>query len=141
MARRDTFVDHLAEVPLFRACSRKARSTVARRAKERRVGAGEVVINEGETGNEFFVIMDGHAQVRRGGKKVATLGPGQFFGDLAVLDKAPRNATVTAETPMALLVLGQREFSALIKEVPGFAHKLLAGLAHRLREADAKSVQ
>ena len=128
-------------MPLFRACSRKARSTVARRAKERRVGAGEVVINEGETGNEFFVIMDGQAQVRRGGKKVATLGPGQFFGDLAVLDKAPRNATVTAETPMALLVLGQREFSALIEEVPGFAHKLLAGLAHRLREADAKSVQ
>ena len=141
MARRDTFVDHLAEVPLFRACSRKARSTVARRAKERRVGAGEVVINEGEAGNEFFVIMDGHAQVRRRGKKVATLGPGQFFGDLAVLDKAPRNATVTAETPMALLVLGQREFSALIEEVPGFAHKLLAGLAHRLREAVAKSVQ
>jgi CRP/FNR family cyclic AMP-dependent transcriptional regulator len=140
VARRDTFVDHLAEVPLFRACSRKARGTVARRAKERRVGAGEVVINEGATGNEFFVIMDGHAQVHRGGKKVATLGPGQFFGDLAVLDKAPRNATVTAETPMALLVLGQREFSALIKEVPGFAHKLLAGLAHRLREADAKSV-
>jgi len=131
----------LAEVPLFRACSSKARSTVARRAKERRVGAGEVVINEGETGNEFFVIMDGQAQVRRGGKKVATLGPGQFFGDLAVLDKAPRNATVTAETPMALLVLGQREFSALIEEVPGFAHKLLAGLAHRLREADAKTVQ
>ena len=132
----------MGEVPLFRACSRKARSTVARRAKERRVGAGEVVINEGETGNEFFVIMDGQAQVRRGGKKVATLGPGQFFGDLAVLDKAPRNATVTAETPMALLlVLGQREFSALIEEVPGFAHKLLAGLAHRLREADAKSVQ
>jgi CRP/FNR family transcriptional regulator, cyclic AMP receptor protein len=141
VARRDTFVDHLGDVPLFRACSRKARSTVARRAKERSVGAGEVVINEGETGNEFFVIMDGQAQVRRGGKKVATLGPGQFFGDLAVLDKAPRNATVTAETPMALLVLGQREFSALIEEVPGFAHKLLAGLAHRLREADAKSVQ
>jgi CRP/FNR family transcriptional regulator, cyclic AMP receptor protein len=141
VARRDTFVDHLGEVPLFRACSRKARSTVARRAKERRVGAGEVVIKEGETGNEFFVIMDGQAQVRRGGKKVATLGPGQFFGDLAVLDKAPRNATVTAETPMALLVLGQREFSALIEEAPGFAHKLLAGLAHRLREADAKSIQ
>ena len=99
MARRDTFVDHLGEVPLFRACSRKARSTVARRAKERRVGAGEVVINEGETGNEFFVIMDGQAQVRRRGKKVATLGPGQFFGDLAVLDRAPRNATVTPRHP------------------------------------------
>jgi CRP/FNR family transcriptional regulator, cyclic AMP receptor protein len=75
------------------------------------------------------------------GRKVAELGPGKFFGDLALLDRAPRNATVVAETPMEVLVLGQREFAALIDEVPGFAHKLLAGLARRLREADAKSVQ
>jgi CRP/FNR family transcriptional regulator, cyclic AMP receptor protein len=73
------------------------------------------------------------------GKKLATLGPGSFFGDLALLDKAPRNATVTAETPMELMVLGQREFASMIDEVPGFAHKLLSGLAHRLREYDVKT--
>ena len=70
----------------------------------------------------------------RHGRKVATLGPGDAFGELALLDKAPRNATVTAQTPMEVVVLGQREFGGLIDEVPGFARKLLAGMARRLRE-------
>jgi CRP-like cAMP-binding protein len=85
--------------------------------------------------------VDGTAKVTRQGRKVATLGPGTAFGELALLDKAPRNATVTAETPMELVVLGQREFGGLIDEVPGFARKLLAGMARRLRDSDAKSVQ
>jgi CRP-like cAMP-binding protein len=79
--------------------------------------------------------------VTRQGRKVATLGPGSAFGELALLDRAPRNASVVAETPMELVVLGQREFAGILDEVPGFARKLLAGLAHRLRDADAKSVQ
>jgi CRP/FNR family transcriptional regulator, cyclic AMP receptor protein len=141
MARQDAFIDHLAEVPLFSACSRKELGLVAKRAEDVKVDAGKVLVSEGATGTEFFVIIDGRARVERRGRKVATVGPGGFFGDLALLDRAPRNATVLAETPMELLVLGQREFAALIDEVPGFAHKLLAGLARRLREADAKSVQ
>jgi CRP-like cAMP-binding protein len=87
------------------------------------------------------VIVEGTAEVSRRGQKVAELGPGAFFGDLALLDKAPRNATVTAVTPMELVILGQREFAGIIDEVPGFAHKLLAGLAHRLRQYDAQSAQ
>jgi len=106
-----------------------------------KVEAGKILVSEGATGTEFFVILDGTARIERRGRKVADVGPGGFFGDLALLDRAPRNATVVAQTPMELLVLGQREFAALIDEVPGFAHKLLAGLARRLREADAKSVQ
>lgn len=141
MARRDDFIDHLAQVPLFSACSKKDLQQVARRAEDVHVDAGKVLVREGAAGAEFFVIVDGQADVTMRGAKVATLGPGQFFGDLALLDRAPRNATVTAKTPMELVVLGQREFAALIDEVPGFAHKLLAGLAHRLREYDAKSVQ
>ena len=90
-------------------------------------------MSEGAAGAEFFVILEGTAKVTRHGQEVATLGPGDFFGDLALLDRAPRNATITAETPMELVVLGQREFAGLIDEVPGFAHKLLAGLARRLR--------
>jgi CRP/FNR family cyclic AMP-dependent transcriptional regulator len=139
--RRDAFLDHLAEVPLFSALSKKDLQLVARNAEDVKVDAGKVLVSEGSTGSEFFVIVDGKARVTRRGKKVAELGPGGFFGDLALLDRAPRNATVVAETPMEVLVLGQREFAALIDEVPGFAHKLLAGLARRLREADAKSVQ
>ena len=139
--RRDAFLDHLAEVPLFSAFSKKDLQLVSKNAEDVKVDAGKVLVSEGSAGSEFFIIVDGKARVTRRGKKVAELGPGDFFGDLALLDRAPRNATVVAETPMEVLVLGQREFAALIDEVPGFAHKLLAGLARRLREADARSVQ
>jgi CRP/FNR family transcriptional regulator, cyclic AMP receptor protein len=138
---RDAFIDHLQQVPMFSACSKRDLQLVARRAEDVRVAAGKVLVNEGETGHEFFVILDGTARVTRRGKRVATLGPGSAFGELALLDKAPRNATVVAETPMELVVLGQREFAGIIDEVPGFARKLLAGMASRLREADAKAVQ
>jgi CRP-like cAMP-binding protein len=141
MARRDAFIDHLQQVPLFAACSRKDLQLVARRAEDVRVPAGKALVNEGETGHEFFVILEGTARVSRQGRKVATIGPGAAFGELALLEKAPRNATVTADSDMELVVLGQREFAGLIDEVPGFARKLLAGMAHRLRDADARSVQ
>jgi CRP-like cAMP-binding protein len=141
MSRRDAFLDHLAQVPLFSALSRKELALVARRAEDVKVEPGRVLVSEGATGSEFFVIVEGTATVSKRGRKVATLGPGGAFGELALLDKAPRNATVTAQTPMEVVVLGQREFGGLIDEVPGFARKLLAGMARRLRESDAKSVQ
>lgn len=141
MSRNDTFIGHLAEVPLFSALSRKELNLVARRAEDVKVDEGRVLVSEGSSGAEFFVILSGTAKVSRRGRKVATLGPGAAFGELALLDKAPRNATVTAETPMELVVLGQREFGGLIDEVPGFARKLLTGMARRLRDADAHSVQ
>jgi CRP/FNR family cyclic AMP-dependent transcriptional regulator len=138
---RDAFVDHLADVPLFSACSRKDLQLVAKRAEDVKVDAGKQLVTEGDTGTEFFVIIDGNATVSTHGRKVAALGPGNFFGELALLERAPRNATITADTPMELVVLGQREFAGLIDDVPEFAHKLLAGLARRLREADKQSVQ
>jgi CRP/FNR family cyclic AMP-dependent transcriptional regulator len=141
MARRDAFVDHLAQVPLFSACSKKDLQLVAKRAEDVKVDAGKRLVTEGDTGTEFFVVIDGKSSVSKRGQKVAELGPGGFFGELALLDKAPRNATVTAETPMELVVLGQREFAGLIDDVPEFAHKLLAGLARRLRQADSQTVQ
>jgi CRP-like cAMP-binding protein len=141
MARRDAFIDHLQEVPLFAACSRKDLQLVAKRAEDIRVPGGKTIISEGETGHEFFVILEGTARITRHGRKVATIGPGAAFGELALLEKAPRNSTIVAETDMELVVLGQREFAGLIDEVPGFARKLLAGMAHRLRDADARSVQ
>jgi CRP-like cAMP-binding protein len=114
---------------------------VAKRAEDVQVPAGKALVSEGETGHEFFVIIDGRASVTRKGRKVATIGPGDAFGELALLDKAPRNASVVADTDMELVVLGQREFAGLIDDVPGFARKLLAGMAKRLRESDARSVQ
>ena len=141
MARRDAFIDHLQQVSLFSACSRKDLQLVARRAEDVKVPAGKVLVAEGETGHEFFVILEGTAKVTRQGRKVANIGAGAAFGELALLDKAPRNATVVAESDMELVVLGQREFAGIIDEVPGFARKLLAGMASRLRDSDAKSVQ
>ena len=141
MSRRDAFLNHLAQVPLFSALSKKELQLVARRAEDVRVDPGRILVSEGSTGSEFFVIIDGTATVSRHGRKVASLGAGDAFGELALLDKAPRNATVTAQTDMELVVLGQREFGGLIDEVPGFARKLLTGMARRLRDSDAKSVQ
>ena len=131
----------LAEVPLFSACSRKELQIVARQTERLHAEPGRVLVREGAAGAEFFVIISGTAVVSRHGQAVATLGPGDYFGDLALLERAPRNATVTARTAMELAVLGQREFAAMIDEVPGFAHKLLSGLAHRLREYDVQSAQ
>ncbi len=139
--RRDGYVEHLAAVPLFSACSKKDLELVAKRADDVKVDAGAQLVAEGATGTEFFVVVEGTATVSRHGKRVATIGPGGFFGDLALLDRAPRNATVTADTPMELVVLGQREFTSLLEEVQGFAHKLLIGLAGRLREADTQALQ
>jgi len=136
MARRDATADLLAQVPLFSACSKKELQQLAKLAQDIHVEAGHVVVREGAAGAEFFAIVSGEAEVSRHGTVVATLGPGAFFGDLALLDKAPRNATVTARTPMDLIVLGQREFGSILDDSPAFVRKLLVGLAHRLREAD-----
>jgi CRP/FNR family cyclic AMP-dependent transcriptional regulator len=141
VARRDVYVDHLQNLTLFAACSRKDLQRVARRAENRAVAAGTTIVNEGETGNEFFVILDGTASVRRQGRKVATIGAGSGFGELALLGDAPRNATVVADTDVELVVVREPDFVGLLDEVPGFALKLLAGTAHRLREADARSIQ
>ncbi len=80
MARHDVFIDHLQQVPLFAACSRKDLQLVARRAEDVRVPAGKALVSEGETGHEFFVILSGQARVTRHGRKIATLGPGGAFG-------------------------------------------------------------
>jgi CRP/FNR family cyclic AMP-dependent transcriptional regulator len=140
MARHDPFVDHLQQATLFRTCSRKDLQKVARRSDDRRVAAGTTIVKEGDNGDEFFVILEGTAGVSRQGRKIATLGPGSTFGELALLVNAPRNATVVADTDMELVVVGQREFTALLDELPGFARKMLAGTAHRLREADRQAV-
>jgi CRP/FNR family transcriptional regulator, cyclic AMP receptor protein len=139
MARSDSFVETLGTVPLFSACSKKELQLVAKSAERVTIPAGKVVVNEGAAGTEFFVIIDGRARVERHAREVAVLGPGQFFGDLALLDRAPRNASVIADSDLEVAKLGQRAFDTLL-DVPGFSKKLLAGLARRLREQDARNL-
>jgi CRP-like cAMP-binding protein len=132
-------LDHLARVPLFAACSRKELQTIAKASDEVTVPSDKVLVEQGTSGRECFVIVDGTASVKRNGRRVATLGPGSYFGELSLLDKGPRTATVTAETPLTVLVLGPREFSSVLDAVPGLSHKLLTTLATRVRDLDTKA--
>jgi len=140
MARKDGFVDHLAQLPLFSTCSKKDLRLVASKATPLDIPAGRTIIEEGAPGKEFFVIDSGTATVKRNGRKIATLGPGSAFGELALLDGGPRTATVVAETDLSVLILTRPEFAGLLDEVPGLSRKLLQGLAGRLREADSKAI-
>jgi len=136
----DAKLDRLGQVRLFSACTKKELALIGKASDEVTVETGKDIVTEGSTGHEFFMILDGEANVSRGGKKVAALSGGDYFGELSILDRSPRNATVTATTPMTLLVLGQREFSGVLDEVPGLAHKLLITMAHRVREGDTRAV-
>ena len=140
MRGRDGYLDHLANVPLFQACSKRDLQRIARASDEVKVPADRVLVEEGKPGHEFFLIVDGYATVLRNGRKVTTLGPGHYFGELALLDRGPRSATVKAASDMTVLVLGQREFAGVIDEVPALARKVLSTMATRLREADAKAL-
>jgi CRP-like cAMP-binding protein len=140
MARKDVKLEHLGRTWLFSACNKKELGLIGRASDEVEVDAGRLLCEEGKPGFEFFLILDGRAGVSRSGRKVATLRRGQYFGELSLLDRKPRSATVTSETPMQLLVLDQRQFDGIMDQVPGLAHKLLTAMADRLREADAKAV-
>jgi CRP/FNR family transcriptional regulator, cyclic AMP receptor protein len=126
-------------VPLFSSCSKRDLQRISQLSDEVNVSAGRVIIEQGRAGHEFFLILEGVAVVRRNNRKVATLGPDDHFGELALLDKGPRNATVVADTDMRLLVVGQREFLGLLDHVPGLSQKILRPLASRLHQLELSS--
>ena len=140
MAGKDKRLDKLSDVTMFRALSRKELETLGRSADTVDVAAGSTLVKEGEVGREFFVVLSGEVSVVAGGKEVAVLGEGEWFGELAIIDPAPRDATVTTLTPCELLVIDGRRFLPLLEEVPALAHKILVGMARRLREADRARV-
>jgi cAMP-dependent protein kinase regulator len=126
---------------LFSECSAKELRSIAGIADEVTVPEGKVLVEQGAIGREFYLITSGSASVKRNGRQVATLKKGQHFGELALLDRRPRNATVISATEMTVMVLGQREFNGLIETVPSLARKLLAAMAGRVRDQDRKAVQ
>lgn len=129
-------IDVLSKVLLFSGCDRKELGQIASLATEIDIPQGKVLAEEGTPGREFYVILEGKASVSIDGKQVATLGAGDFFGEMALLDQGPRVATVTAEEEMEVAVLDPREFATLVEEHPGVARKILKGLAQRLRESE-----
>jgi CRP-like cAMP-binding protein len=124
----------LHKVPLFAGLKQRELEEIGRLCDEVDMAAGHVMTREGAAGNEFFVIVDGQVRVERGGTLKATLGPGQFFGEIALVDHSPRTATVTCDTDCRLLLLGHHEFHSLMDSRPEIRLVVLESLARRLRE-------
>lgn len=135
MASSDKKIERLKSIPLFSQASGQQLSRVASIADEVHVRPGAVVIREGERGQDFFVIESGSAKVTHGSDstELAELGPGDFFGEMSLLDGGERNATVTAATDMELLVVRKPAFDSLQEDVPGLSAALLSALGQRIR--------
>jgi CRP-like cAMP-binding protein len=129
--------DLLRGVPLFAHCSNKELIELSSLTTTLQMRAGKVVVRQGEPGKEFIVIVEGKATVSIDDQTVATLGPGDFFGEIALLDGGPRTATVTADTDLVAEVMSHQEFAVLLMDVPEVTRGILKGVAMRLRAADA----
>lgn len=136
MKRRDERAEKLREVPLFSNCSQDELRGLANRMTPVTIKEGKALVQEGGVARQFFVIEDGQAEVTRKGRVVAKLGPGDYVGELALLNPAKRNATVTAVTPIAAYALSPTEFETALREAPRMTRKLLTGLARRVQELD-----
>ena len=121
----------LRQLHVFDGLSRKQRRLLASRADELEVSPGKMLCSKGETAHQFFVIEDGTAKVMRDGQYLDELGPGDFFGEMGLLDNAPRNADVVAKTPLRLMVLSGRALRDLEREAPGFARRLSRSVEQR----------
>ncbi|HKY15458.1 MAG TPA: cyclic nucleotide-binding domain-containing protein [Microthrixaceae bacterium] len=126
-------------LPLFATCSDAELREIDSLADEVHVPAGRDIIRQGELGREFVVIVEGEASVVRDGAEVAKLGPGAHFGELALIESVPRNATVTATTDMVLEVIDRRGFQTLLDDSPHLTRNLLRATARRLSEVDQRS--
>jgi CRP/FNR family cyclic AMP-dependent transcriptional regulator len=129
---RDTKVEALRSASLFAGLSRKELTELAKVTEDVDLDTGKVLCKEGQTGQEFFVIMQGEVEITRRGKKLATRGSGEFFGEIALVEDVPRTATVTARTPLRFFVLTRRNFLRLLDEQPRVERKVMRALARRL---------
>lgn len=133
---RDEKLDLLRRVPLFASCGPGQIERVGMLADEVDLPKGRVLMRQGERGEEMFVLIDGAAEIRRDGQQVALAGPGQFFGEIALLDGGPRTATVELAEDSRLLVVSRRDFQSLVDEFPQIRLQILEALARRVRTAE-----
>jgi CRP-like cAMP-binding protein len=136
---RDEKLELLSRIPLFSGLDRRRLERVGMLADEIEVPSGRRLMQQGESGADMMVIVSGSVAVVRDGERLNTLGAGDFFGEIALVDGGPRTATVTAEEPTRLLVITHREFHAMMDELPEVAAQVLNALAQRIRllEPDA----
>lgn len=129
-------IDLLARVPLFAGLSRKHLRQLAAHADVVGFRERETIVETGQPGGTFYVIVEGEARVARGTRTIGRLGPGDFFGEISLLDGGPRTATVRAETPVVAIRIFKRSFDAVVSSDPSVATKILVVVAARLRDAE-----
>lgn len=134
----DARVEHLRRVPLFEHCSKRELRQIARLASEHEVAEGTELIREGEPGDAFYAVVEGTIDVRRRGRRVSRLGAGSFVGEIALLSRQPRTATVVAATPLTVLAIAGDDFVGLLDGRPELWLKVARTLADRV-EADEAS--
>jgi CRP-like cAMP-binding protein len=132
MLRRNRKMDLIKGAPLFAGCSKKELAQISQIADELDFRSGKTLIEEGAPGREFFVLIEGTAEVQRKGRKIDTAGPGDFFGEMALLTDQPRNATVVTTSPVDALIITARNFRALVESNPLIALKVMRAVADRL---------
>jgi CRP/FNR family transcriptional regulator, cyclic AMP receptor protein len=126
-------IRHFQSVPLFASVSKNGIRSIVSASTEVDVRSGRALVREGDFDRDLYVIMRGEATVSQRGRKLAMLGPGDFFGELAFLERSPRTATVTAATDMRLMVLSHREMAEIVEREPAVARRMLEALAKRVR--------
>ena len=132
--RKDAKLELLRHVPLFAGCSKKELGEISTLADELSLPAGTKLIEEGRQGHEFFLLVDGEVDVRMKGRKVKSLANGTWFGEMALVSSLPRNATITALSPVRVLVVHEQAFRRLLRDSPGIQLKVLQTLADRAVE-------
>jgi CRP-like cAMP-binding protein len=130
--RSNSKIELIKGVPLFSAASKAELAEIAGIADQVDLPEGKTLIKEGETGREFFILIDGTADVMQSGRKIRTMGPGDFFGEIALISKAPRTATITTTSSIRALVITDRAFRQLLEHSPQIAVSVLTALAERL---------
>jgi CRP/FNR family transcriptional regulator, cyclic AMP receptor protein len=130
--RKNRKVELIRKVPLFSGCSKKELERISMIADEIDFRPGKTLIKEGTAGREFFVLADGTAEISRKGKRIDTAGPGEFFGEMALLTDQPRNATVTTTSDVDALVITAASFRTLVETNPLIALKVMRAVADRL---------
>ena len=140
MPDTDPKLELIRRVPLFQACKQNDLVELGRLADEVEVPAGKVLTRQGTTADAFYVVVEGKLRVERDGHVVARLGPGDFVGEIALVDGGPRTATVTTEAPSRLLVVGHREFHSLLDRFPSIERQVLLALAQRVRAGQPEAI-
>lgn len=136
MVSRGVYVEHLRKVDLFAGLTKKELEQVAMAGVEVDVTAGKVLLEQGHSGADAFVVLKGAFVARRNGRKVATLHAGDIVGEMSLLDDGPRSATVECTEAGSVLVISRGQFRAVVDSIPKLSHKLLASLAGRIRNVD-----